>query len=126
MAKEAALQRFNSVAELEKKRQALTKKADTARTGIYICGGTGCRALGAQNVINALHEELVKQGLTDKVSVTVTGCRGFCEQGPLLVIEPAGILYHTIKPEDVPEIVTQTVAQGKQIERLLYLDPQSG
>jgi len=58
--------------------------------------------------------------------VRVTGCHGFCEQGPIAVIEPGNIFYCHINPEDAHDIVTKTVKNGEIIERLLYTDPVSG
>jgi NADH-quinone oxidoreductase subunit F len=74
-------------------------------------------------VIDAVKKELKKQKLGRKVSVRVTGCHGFCEQGPIMVLEPGNIFYCHLKPEDAPEIVTQTLLKGEVIDRLLYTDP---
>jgi NADH-quinone oxidoreductase subunit F len=60
------------------------------------------------------------------VGVRATGCFGFCEQGPLVVIHPQKIFYQQVKLSDVPDIVTKTVAKGEIIEKLLYRDPISG
>ena len=68
-------------------------------------------------------EEIEKQGLSSDVDVRKTGCHGFCERGPIIVIRPEEICYFQIKPEDVPEIVSQTIKEKKVIERLLYTDP---
>jgi NADH-quinone oxidoreductase subunit F len=68
-------------------------------------------------------KELKKQKLGRKVSVRVTGCHGFCEQGPIMVLEPGNIFYCHLKPEDAPEIVTKTLLKGEVIDRLLYTDP---
>jgi NADH-quinone oxidoreductase subunit F len=74
-------------------------------------------------VIDAMKKELKKQKLGRKVSVRVTGCHGFCEQGPIMVLEPGNIFYCHLKPEDAPEIVTKTLLKGEVIDRLLYTDP---
>jgi NADH-quinone oxidoreductase subunit F len=74
-------------------------------------------------VIDAMKKELKKQKLGRKVSVRVTGCHGFCEQGPIMVLEPGNIFYCHLKPEDTPEIVTKTLLKGEVIDRLLYTDP---
>ncbi len=72
-----------------------------------------------------------RQGRQDKppisnLQIKVTGCHGFCEKGPLVVIRPQGIFYTRVRVEDVPEIVQETILRGRVIERLLYADPQSG
>jgi NADH-quinone oxidoreductase subunit F len=69
---------------------------------------------------------LKEQGLSDRVALLQTGCHGFCEQGPLLVIEPGNILYCRIKPEDTEKIVSETVGKGRIIEELLYTNPVTG
>ena len=82
MAKEQIMKRLSSVASLEAKRETIVKSRDPLRPTIFICGGTGCTALGAKDVIAAFKEEIEKQGLNDRVSLKITGCLGFCERGP--------------------------------------------
>jgi len=126
MGKEQALSRLNSVAELEAKRKSIIQSGDSDKPGVFICGGTGCLALGAESVIAAFEKEIQKQGLNVKVNLKVTGCPGFCERGPLVVIEPGGILYQRVKAGDVAEIISQTIQKGSVVERLLYIDPKTG
>lgn len=90
---------------------------------ILVCAGTGCASSGAHKIIDVLREEVKRQGLEENVSIVSTGCHGFCEQGPTLIIEPQQTLYTLVKPEDIPEIVAQDLMQGKLVERLLYTDP---
>jgi NADH-quinone oxidoreductase subunit F len=77
-------------------------------------------------VAEALQAELAAARLTDTVDVRLTGCHGFCEQGPIMVVDPANILYCHVTPEDVPEIVARTIRNAEVIERLLYVDPTTG
>lgn len=118
--------RLSSAVELTALREELSACRTEKQTTVIVCGGTGCQASGCQAVKAAFCEELERRDLTDKVTLRVTGCHGFCEQGPLAVIEPSNIFYRHLKPEDIPEIVEQTVISGKPIERLLYEDPVSG
>jgi NADH-quinone oxidoreductase subunit F len=74
-------------------------------------------------VIDAVKKELKKQKVGRKVTVRVTGCHGFCEQGPMMVLEPGNIFYCHLQPEDASDIVTKTLLKGEVIERLLYTDP---
>ncbi len=90
---------------------------------ITICAGTGCRAYGSLKVKDALEAELKKQNMN--VEVLATGCFGFCEKGPMLVIHPDKYFYQQVKVEDVPEIVSKTLAKGEVIGRLLYRDPDT-
>ena len=117
--------RLRSPEELERLREGILseRRAHEGRKRIVLCTGTGCRGAGALEVLEALREEL--KGRTD-IETKATCCHGFCERGPLMVVEPEGIFYQRVKPEDIPEIVSETVEGGRIIERLLYKDPQTG
>jgi len=115
--------RLASAAELESWRQSILGKRDPSRTCISVCGGTGCRAAGAEAVVDALIDEIERRELQVTVELKETGCPGFCERGPLVVIRPKKAFYQRVKPEDVPEIISETVLQGNIVERLLYVDP---
>jgi NADH:ubiquinone oxidoreductase subunit F (NADH-binding)/(2Fe-2S) ferredoxin/NAD-dependent dihydropyrimidine dehydrogenase PreA subunit len=121
---------MNSPAELEKFRKDILSKKDPHKPCIAVCTGTGCLALGATNVVTAIREEIKKQGLETemdvKVDVRETGCPGFCERGPVIVIYPEEICYLQVKPADAREIVSQTIIGKKVIDRLLYSDPLTG
>ena len=120
------MSRLNSVRELEHLRQQLTKERQSIATTVMVCGGTGCQASRSQEVVRAVRDELSRQGLDDQVRVCVTGCHGFCEQGPVMLIEPGNIFYCHVSADDAFEIVYQTVMNGEVVERLLYQDPVSG
>ncbi|MGB2826692.1 MAG: NADH-ubiquinone oxidoreductase-F iron-sulfur binding region domain-containing protein [Dehalococcoidales bacterium] len=117
---------LNSFRELEHLRERLQEQRRNITTTVMVCGGPGCQASGSSVVIDAVREELSRQGLDLSVRLCVTGCHGFCEQGPIIVIEPGNIFYCHVSPEDAFEIVSQTVVRGEVIERLLYTDPVSG
>jgi len=117
-----------------------------------VCAGTGCLANGSLKVYGKLKELVSKKGLLIDLDMTEdacgeahsgesaacgsdtpggigiakSGCHGFCQMGPLVRIEPQGILYVSVKPEDVEEIVEETLIQGKVVTRLLYQDSPSG
>jgi NADH:ubiquinone oxidoreductase subunit F (NADH-binding)/(2Fe-2S) ferredoxin/Pyruvate/2-oxoacid:ferredoxin oxidoreductase delta subunit len=120
------MNRIGTATELKEKKESILASRDPSQPWISVCGGTGCLALGAEQVGDAFREELEKQGLKAKVSMALTGCPGFCERGPLVVIYPEAIFYERVKPEDVSEIVSQTVLEGKVIDRLLHEDPSTG
>ncbi|MFH1639734.1 MAG: NADH-quinone oxidoreductase subunit F, partial [Chloroflexota bacterium] len=92
---------------------------------IKVCHGTGCVSGQATEISKALGAEVARLGLSG-VSVDFTGCHGFCQQGPIAVVEPEGIFYTHISVEDVPEIVCSHLRDGKPVERLFYHDPVSG
>jgi NADH-quinone oxidoreductase subunit F len=83
-------------------------------------------ASGAGEVIAAFKAEIEKQGLQADVNTRETGCPGFCERGPVVVIYPDEICYLQVTPEDVPEIVSQTLREEKVVDRLVYADPTTG
>ena len=118
--------RLNSFRELEHLRQRLLEERRGLATTVLVCGGTGCRASHSGDLIAAIESELSQQGLEGRVRLRATGCHGFCEQGPIVIIEPSDIFYCHVAPDDAFEIVSQTVARGEVIERLLYTDPISG
>jgi NADH-quinone oxidoreductase subunit F len=84
-------------------------------------------SLGSEKVWTAFQDELTNQKAKAKLNydVKVTGCHGFCEKGPLVVIHPQGIMYTNVKVSDVAEIVGETIVNNTVIERLLYVDPQT-
>jgi NADH-quinone oxidoreductase subunit F len=114
---------LGSAAELEDLRQSILHRRDPNRTCISVCGGTGCRASGAAAVVDALIDEIERRELQITVELKETGCHGFCERGPVVVIRPKRIFYQRVKPEDIPEIISETVLNDNIIERLLYEDP---
>jgi len=120
------MSKLNSFRELEHLRERLREQRKNITTTVIVCGGPGCQASRSQAVIDAVRDELSRQGLDQSVRLCATGCHGFCEQGPIIVIEPGNIFYCQVSPEDAFEIVYQTVMKGEIIERLLYEDPESG
>ena len=119
------MNRISSPDELERLRKSIIKRRDPNKPCVTICGGTGCLALRGERVITAFNQEIKRQRLETKVHVRVTGCPGFCERGPLVVIKPQNIFYQRVKVEDVREIVSETVLKGNIIDRLLYTDPHT-
>ena len=95
---------------------------------VLVCCGTGCLASGSKEVAEAFADEIAKRSIDATVDLFVksTGCHGFCERGPLVVLNPQGILYTKVKPGRVEEIVEKTLVGGELIPGLLYKDPVSG
>ncbi len=115
--------RIKSPSELEELRKGILSKRDPNKPCITLCSGSACQASGSREVAASLEEEIKKQGLSAGVDIRRTGCHGFCERGPIIVIHPEETCYLQIEPKDVPEIVSQTVQEKKVIERLLYTEP---
>ncbi len=93
------------------------------RMHLLVCGGTGCTSSDSLKLVDNLNESIKQHGLCDEVEVVVTGCFGFCEKGPIIKIYPDNIFYITVKPEDAEDIVTEHIMKGRQLERLLFSDP---
>ncbi len=117
--------RLRTVAELQKFRQTLKQSRDENKPCITICAGTGCQACGASEVVGQFKEEISKQSFQEKIELRASGCHGFCERGPLVVIRPQMICYMNVETKDIPQIVSDTVLKGEVIDRLLYHDPIS-
>lgn len=112
--------------QLEELQAEIAASRQKAMTTITVCGGTGCHAYGCMQVANAFKQEIRKQKLLGRVDVRTTGCHGFCERGPIVVIQPEGTFYQRVKLEDIQEIIAETVLNHKIIEKLLYVDPRTG
>ncbi len=119
------MSKLTSTAELERLRQTLLAKRDTSKPCITICSGTGCQAYGCDKVTNAFKQEIKKKKLSRKVELRTTGCHGFCERGPLVVIYPKKIFYQRVAIEDVSEVISETILKGNLVDRLLYVDPDT-
>jgi NADH-quinone oxidoreductase subunit F len=118
--------RLGSLKELESLRKSIIKSRDLNQPCITICGGTGCHSFGSEKVADAFKQEIKRQKLAARVDIKVTGCHGFCERGPLVVIKPTNVFYQRVSAEDVPQIVSETVIGGSIIDRLLYTDATTG
>lgn len=117
--------RLESVKDLQDLRRRLVSKRDAGGVSISICAGTGCRASGSMDLFDEFRRQLEAEGLGD-VDVRATGCHGFCEKGPLVVIFPRKIFYHGVKVKDVGDIIEKTIKSDETVERLLYKDPVTG
>ncbi len=120
------MRRFSSPQELEKYREEILSSRDPNQPLITVCGGTGCHASGCHAVVDAFKKVIQEKAKGNGVGLRVTGCHGFCERGPLVVIHPKKVMYQRVKPEDVPTIFQETVVNGKILETLLYEHPTTG
>jgi NADH:ubiquinone oxidoreductase subunit F (NADH-binding)/(2Fe-2S) ferredoxin/NAD-dependent dihydropyrimidine dehydrogenase PreA subunit len=90
---------------------------------LLVCAGTGCVSCGSFKIKEALEKEIRKRKLEDEVLVIATGCNGFCERGPILMVHPDGIFYQQLKVEDIPHLVEEHILKGRPVKRLMYVPP---
>ena len=93
------------------------------RTNILVCGGTGCLASEAEKVQRNLELILKARGYEKEAKIIKTGCFGFCEQGPIVKIEPENVFYVRVGPKDAKDIIDEHIIKGRKVERLLYKEP---
>jgi len=114
------MKRLQTVQDLERLRRELASRAAPDAV-IRVCS-TGCRALGALDVCEALDGEIARRGLADRVRVVRVGCHGLCAGAVTMVIDPKGIFYQGVTAADVPEIIERTILGGKVVRRLCWTD----
>jgi len=119
------MKRFKKLSDLAQLREQIKNERTPQKQCIAVCAGTGCLALGCEKIIEAFKKEIKSNKVEDKVELRTTGCPGFCEGGPLVIIQPEGIFYQKVQVKDVSEIITETIINDRIIERLLYKDPDT-
>ena len=98
------------------------------RFHLFVCtqqkpeGIPSCPASGSFAVLDALDREIQARGLDNDMQLTTCGCMGLCDEGPVMVVYPAGVWYRRVQPSDVPEIVGTHVGDGKPVDRLVWND----
>lgn len=92
---------------------------------VFVCLGTACVSAGGLEIKEKIAAE-IKALKLDNIKVKLTGCHGFCQRGPIVVVEPEGIFYSEVKPEDATEIVNSHLKDNKPVTRLFYKNPDSG
>ena len=126
---------LNNLSDLAARAAAYKERAAGIKRRVVICAGTGCVANGSLKVF----EEFSAQAKAARLELTVelkpeakgifvshSGCQGFCQMGPLVTILPDNIMYTKVAPADVAEIVSETLAAGRVVDRLLYVNPADG
>ena len=111
---------------LAKLRELVRSEEHTYSNAVVVCCGTGCLASGSEEVKTAFEDELREQESEEEVIVKKSGCRGFCERGPIVVVGPDNLFYNRVTAEDVPEIVSETLIKGNRIDKFLWKDPTTG
>ena len=118
--------KIESPGDVQRFRDVVRSKEKTYSNTVVVCCGTGCLASGGQKVREAFEREIREQEAEGDIIVKKSGCRGFCERGPIAVVGLENIFYNHVTTDDVPEIVSETLLKGKTVERLLCEDPVTG
>jgi NADH:ubiquinone oxidoreductase subunit F (NADH-binding)/(2Fe-2S) ferredoxin/Pyruvate/2-oxoacid:ferredoxin oxidoreductase delta subunit len=116
------MRRIKSISDLEKWKENILSKQKQDEIVVSVCGGTGCHAYGCEKVRDEFAKVIRNNGDVKKIRLRYTGCRGFCERGPVVTIQPQGVFYQRVQEKDVPLILTETVKNGKILDHLLYED----
>jgi len=94
------------------------------RANLMLCAGTGCVASGTTKVREALQEELKKRGLADEIKIVLTGCNGYCAEGPVMSVHPDEVFYQKLTVEDIPMLVEEHFLKGRPYEKLMFKEPE--
>jgi len=93
----------------------------TYRTHVLVCAGTACVSNKSLEIKTAFEREIRKQGLEDEVQIVITGCNGFCERGPVAVVQPEDVFYQRLTEKDIPFLVEEHFLKGRPVEKLMYV-----
>ncbi|MCK4858552.1 MAG: hydrogenase, partial [candidate division Zixibacteria bacterium] len=119
------MKRLSSIDDFISLRDRLITDRDPRTPTIIIPAGTCGQASGANDLIRIAKRQLLAKGLAEKIQLRITGCHGFCEMEPSILIEPNGTFYPKVGMEEMVRIV-DAVAEGKVLEDLLFIDPLTG
>lgn len=117
--------KVKSLAELIQMKEVLETSRAKYKKHLHVCGGTGCHAAQSISLDANLNEILLDKGLNEDVKVTMTGCFGFCEKGPIVKVLPDNTFYTEVTPTDARDIIDEHIVKGNKVERLFYTDPVS-
>jgi NADH:ubiquinone oxidoreductase subunit F (NADH-binding)/NAD-dependent dihydropyrimidine dehydrogenase PreA subunit/(2Fe-2S) ferredoxin len=120
------MSRLETPADLAKLREQAIAQRNAKESWLAVCAGTGCRAYGVEALVDSLENEIAKRGISDKVGVSRTGCHGYCQRGPLVVIQPSGVCYVGTQIKNIPAILDKLDAKEGVVDKLLYLDEATG
>jgi len=118
------MEKLSSIGQLEWFRNKILSRRKEGIIEVHVCM-TGCRAYGAAGVLEALNDEVKSQGLSQQVEIRATGCHGFCAKAPVIAIEPMGVQYQEVEPDDAGDIVVKTLKENQLIDRLAYHTPKT-
>ncbi len=97
---------------------------EKVRANVMLCAGTGCVASGTMKVRDALKEEIRKRGMEDEIKIVLTGCNGYCAEGPVIAVYPDEIFYQRLTVEEVPKLVEEHFLKGRPYQKLMFKEPE--
>lgn len=112
--------------DLEQIARRTNENLERYKAIVAVCTSTGCKSAGSFDVLDKFQKEIESRGIDDKFLIMPTGCLGLCGLGPLVLIQPDGVLYHSVNPDDVPKIVERHLIGGEFVDELLYRDLNTG
>ncbi len=117
--------RLSTVQEFIEFRQRIKddKKIQYEKPTLVVCAGTGGQASGSNDILRIIKRYIIDRSLQTRIRLRVTGCQGFCEMDPFIVVEPGRHLYPQLKMEDVPSVIEAAIG-GYIDESLIYRDPK--
>jgi len=117
------MKQISSIEDFSSFLKLCQNKPDKQIPCLVLCAGTGGQACGSNDIMRIIRRYIIEHDLQEKISLRVTGCLGFCEMDPFIIVEPGNNLYPKLKIEDVPKIIKAALS-GKVIEHMLYKQPE--
>jgi NADH-quinone oxidoreductase subunit F len=117
---------IRNVSDLDRIRDDYINKQGRYTWSVLVCAGAGCISCDCVQVQSALLQALHQAGLQDTVLVKMTGCMGICDIGPVMLVQPGGVFYCRLKPEDMAVIVRRHLQDQQIVEELCPVDPKTG
>lgn len=117
------MRKLSSVEEFLNFRQQVFSDPRPDVPCLVVCAGTGGQAAGSNDIMRIIKRQILERNLQDKISLRITGCQGFCELDPFIIVEPGKNLYPQLKMEDIPQIIDAALA-GEVIEDLLFKESE--
>lgn len=118
-------EKYSKLVNLRYNNENLSNNKEITERQILVCGGPGCKSANSYKIMESLREELRKNGLAESTKVVMTGCFGFCSEGPVIEIVPDNVFYVRVSEKDAEEIVKSHILEGKVVDRLLYEEPET-
>ncbi|MHC4781302.1 MAG: (2Fe-2S) ferredoxin domain-containing protein, partial [Planctomycetota bacterium] len=117
-----SMERISTLPALQSLRRRVTGVAPDEKTYLVVCAGTGGQASGSNDIMRVIKRTILEKDLNQQISLRVTGCQGFCEMDPFILVKPRNNLYPKLRMEDIPRVI-EAVLDGKVVEDLLYKTP---